>query len=140
MGKGINCESKEDGWLPSVKRHRHVTKPKKKYGTSSTTETVRIENVSTLNTIQVSGQAMTTPRMLNGVDKDEECIEVVKKEQNLSSSFITSMLLASIKELSADRHRGNIDALSIDHVPCAVYERVQLLLFTNAFTFSISLN
>lgn len=121
MGKGIFSESKEDGSLPSVKRHKHVTKPRKKIGSS--TESVRIENFSTLNAIQVSGQAMTTPRMLNGVDKDEECIEVVKKEQSVSSSIITSMLLASIKELSGDR--GNAEALSIHHVPCAVYERVQ---------------
>lgn len=129
MGKGVNCESKEEGWIPTKHRHKHPTKMKKK--TFGSTENVQIRQFGTLDGIKINGQKMTTPRTLNGNDYEDDSIEVVKKEQQFSSSLVTSMLLASIKELASEKYKSDTD-LTIDHMPCAVYERVQYLLSFSA--------
>ncbi|XP_063403067.1 trichohyalin-like isoform X11 [Mytilus trossulus] len=125
MGKGVNFESKEEGWIPTKHRHKHPTKMKKK--TFGSTENVQIRQFGTLDGIKINGQKMTTPRTLNGNDYEDDSIEVVKKEQQFSSSLVTSMLLASIKELASEKHKSDTD-LTIDHMPCAVYERAEFEL------------
>ncbi|CAG2254002.1 unnamed protein product [Mytilus edulis] len=74
MGKGVNCESKEEGWIPTKHRHKHPTKMKKK--TFGSTENVQIRQCGTLDGIQINGQKMTTPRTLNGNEYEDDSIEL----------------------------------------------------------------
>ena len=124
MGKIVNPSFREDGWIPT--RNRHKNSHFKKKSTIPFMDSVHIHQISSpLDSMKISGQKMTTLRTMNGYDETDKSIEVVKKIQPFSASLITSMLMASMKEVVSDKHHLDLDKLTIDHVPCAYYERVE---------------